>query len=424
MGSSDDVRSETAVEELPPFSKKKGGGMLWLEVIGAAIVVVGLVLLVLKPSKSGEKERASPSENGAHTPISTPENTEITVEARQEVEVVPHLSLATPKPVSRKQTGLTHVSAFAKHGLLHWTNPLYRTRDTINVGILATASTGLEERDELVSLSLSVVEVGMPVGAKIRGVCEYTGFREPRGAVSAGARLSHGLSNDDLKGASLDLDEATRVLRQSDVLLAHNAAFHRRMLEPIFPGIGERCWICSANTDGWRTADLKLGALYALFGGAAISATGALANRYELEFILFQHTSKTDRDTTYMSRMIQSPRVLTRWQSEWLDKLSWRLKSSDGALNFSRATKDKSNLMGLRLGDLAKLWTKPGVEEIRAYMRGTVGGQGLLFSIRESLNEDVADRLQAGETLYAQVVEASFRETSFQLVAKQSRVAG
>lgn len=60
-----------------------------------------------------------------------------------------------------------------------------------------------------------------------------------------------GLTDDALKGCSIDRLEAARVIGSADVRVAHNACFDRPFVEALLPEIEGLAWACSNADIGW-----------------------------------------------------------------------------------------------------------------------------------------------------------------------------
>jgi DNA polymerase-3 subunit epsilon len=64
-----------------------------------------------------------------------------------------------------------------------------------------------------------------------------------------------GISRAELRGCRLDWVEIDRVLQQTDLMVAHNAAFDRPFLEHLNPAFAELPWACSLTNINWRSEE-------------------------------------------------------------------------------------------------------------------------------------------------------------------------
>ncbi len=73
-----------------------------------------------------------------------------------------------------------------------------------------------------------------------------------------------GLTDADLAAQSIDDDVVLKIIGEADLIIAHNAAFDRPMLEKRLPDMPGRPWACSCEQIDWRAAGFdgrKLGYL-------------------------------------------------------------------------------------------------------------------------------------------------------------------
>lgn len=66
-----------------------------------------------------------------------------------------------------------------------------------------------------------------------------------------------GLTDADLASQSIDDDVVRRIVAEAGLIIAHNAAFDRPMLEKRFPDMPGRPWACSCDQIDWRAAGFE-----------------------------------------------------------------------------------------------------------------------------------------------------------------------
>ena len=66
-----------------------------------------------------------------------------------------------------------------------------------------------------------------------------------------------GLTDADLVSQFIDDDVVLKIIAEADLIIAHNAAFDRPMIEKRFPDMPGRPWACSCEQIGWRTAGFE-----------------------------------------------------------------------------------------------------------------------------------------------------------------------
>ncbi|MBT0669252.1 DNA polymerase III subunit epsilon [Novosphingobium profundi] len=60
-----------------------------------------------------------------------------------------------------------------------------------------------------------------------------------------------GLTDEVLKGQSIDADTAVEILASADLIVAHNAAFDRPFVDKRLPAIAGKAWACSLAEPDW-----------------------------------------------------------------------------------------------------------------------------------------------------------------------------
>lgn len=123
--------------------------------------------------------------------------------------------------------------------------------------VLDVETTGLDpDRDAVIELAMRrfrydddgmIVEIG-----RCRTWREDPGFPLPAEIV----RLT-GLTDSDVRDRRIDDDVVTRVVEEADLVIAHNCAFDRPMMEMRFPQLPSRRWACSCEQIDWRSAGFE-----------------------------------------------------------------------------------------------------------------------------------------------------------------------
>lgn len=126
-----------------------------------------------------------------------------------------------------------------------------------------TETTGLEERDEVIELALVPFEYERDTG-KIVAVDEATAlsaFRQPSFPIPAESARVHGITDADVAGHVLSDEAVQAVIGEAHLIIAHNAAFDRPMVEKHWPIFETKHWACSLVDIDWRAEDLGSGKL-------------------------------------------------------------------------------------------------------------------------------------------------------------------
>lgn len=130
--------------------------------------------------------------------------------------------------------------------------------------ILDTETTGLDTATAKIieiallpvyyNSALEIVDVGIP----------YTALQDPGEPLSEEVRRVTGLTDEMLKGQSIDWEIADTMIAVSNIDVAHNAAFDRPLIERYCPSAAKKAWACTANEIPWKADGFPSTALWAI----------------------------------------------------------------------------------------------------------------------------------------------------------------
>lgn len=125
-------------------------------------------------------------------------------------------------------------------------------RPTLNITLVDTETTGLSfGTDDVIGIGLLCLRVQVRTG-RVEGVVATSfQWREPA-SMSTEAEATVGISREQLRGRRFDMLAIDRILAQTDLVVAHNAAFDRPFLERVAPRFADLPWACSLADIGWR----------------------------------------------------------------------------------------------------------------------------------------------------------------------------
>lgn len=136
--------------------------------------------------------------------------------------------------------------------------------DIRRIAIVDTETTGTDPFvDEIIDVAVIIVEadtLGQIVGIERVGQA----LRDPGMSIPSVISRLTGITDDDVRGRTIDLDRLERLLAGADVRVAHSAVFDIAFLESLMPGLAGASWACSANAFDWLAAGFdgrKLGHL-------------------------------------------------------------------------------------------------------------------------------------------------------------------
>ena len=130
--------------------------------------------------------------------------------------------------------------------------------------VVDVESTGLSlEDDDIIQLGLLPFSYDATT-SKILTVDKdkaFVGLREPAVPMSAEASLITGIKNEDLAGKQINETHVTRLVEGADLIIAHNAAFDRPMVEKLWKCFEAKPWACTLADIDWLAEGFAAGKL-------------------------------------------------------------------------------------------------------------------------------------------------------------------
>lgn len=122
-----------------------------------------------------------------------------------------------------------------------------------------TETTGLDlDSDEVIELALLPFEYERDTGA-IVGVdaqAALSAFRQPSFPIPPESAKIHGISDEMVEGQVIDPQRIKAIAEPAHLILAHNAAFDRLMVEKHWPIFEDKHWACSLAEIDWKSEGL------------------------------------------------------------------------------------------------------------------------------------------------------------------------
>ena len=114
--------------------------------------------------------------------------------------------------------------------------------------ILDTETTGLDDADVI---ELGMIRCGVDGSNRLCSIDEMlNGFNDPGYDIPPLITELTGITNEMVKGKSLDKTKVRHILRDDPIVVVHNAAYDRPLFEKLFPGDNHR-WVCSLEYYDW-----------------------------------------------------------------------------------------------------------------------------------------------------------------------------
>ncbi|RLQ97500.1 exonuclease domain-containing protein [Falsibacillus albus] len=131
--------------------------------------------------------------------------------------------------------------------------------------VLDVETTGLSPHtNEIIELFMIKFSFDQKTGRFIETLDEYSTFNEPSSSISSQITRLTGITNEMVKGASLDLGEILDFCSDVEYFFAHNASFDRSFIIKVMPELVHRKWHCSMRHVKWKNhgfPNMKLGTL-------------------------------------------------------------------------------------------------------------------------------------------------------------------
>lgn len=123
----------------------------------------------------------------------------------------------------------------------------------LKIGIyLDTETTGMDaDEDEIIELALVPFEFDKE-GNIYRLLPAYNAFRDPGLPIPEIITQITGITDEMVKGQSIDLAEVSKLLSEAVIVIAHNARFDRPFVENLLEDFNDIAWACSIADIEWN----------------------------------------------------------------------------------------------------------------------------------------------------------------------------
>jgi DNA polymerase-3 subunit epsilon len=145
----------------------------------------------------------------------------------------------------------------------HW--PLSPAVSETRRGVfIDVETTGLDtDIDEVIELALLPFEYERESGriVTVDETMALNGLRQPSFQIPPESTRVHGLTDADVAGHTISEDSLRVIVEPAQLIIAHNAAFDRPMVEKHWPIFLDKHWACSFAEIDWRGENLSSGKL-------------------------------------------------------------------------------------------------------------------------------------------------------------------
>ena len=122
-----------------------------------------------------------------------------------------------------------------------------------------TETTGLDhDADEVIELALLPFEYERETGRIVRvdEADALSALRQPSFPIPAESARVHGITDADVAGKAIEAEAVRAIVGPAHLIIAHNAAFDRPMVEKLWPIFEQKHWACSFADIDWKAEGL------------------------------------------------------------------------------------------------------------------------------------------------------------------------
>ena len=129
---------------------------------------------------------------------------------------------------------------------------LITDQECISIAFLDTETTGVNRaNDEIIELALKVVKFEKASGKIVSIDIEYESFNDPGEEISQEITMLTGINAEMVEGQAIDWEKADAILKDAEIVVAHNAGFDRAFVDRYSSVSPNKIWACSINDIDW-----------------------------------------------------------------------------------------------------------------------------------------------------------------------------
>jgi len=115
---------------------------------------------------------------------------------------------------------------------------------------LETTGTDYKE-DEIIEIAIKCIEIIKDTGENIVVIDAYDSLQEPSFPIPESATKINGITDDMVKGHSINWNKVQTIFENSQLIVAHNASFDRAFTDKKIELSKNKIWACSINDINW-----------------------------------------------------------------------------------------------------------------------------------------------------------------------------
>ena len=128
----------------------------------------------------------------------------------------------------------------------------YHNEDAVKVCFLDLETTGLnKQKCKIIEFAAKLTAIDKNNGELLGVINSYQSFNDPEESIGAEITRVTGITDEDVKGHSLDWELVSTLIGNADIIVAHNANFDRAFMDRYLPLSKDKVWVCSVNDINW-----------------------------------------------------------------------------------------------------------------------------------------------------------------------------
>ena len=136
--------------------------------------------------------------------------------------------------------------------------PAAETRDARRALLVDVETTGLSHTtDSIIELGVILFSYDINTGHVLQILAAESWLQDPGRAIPADVSKLTGITDEDVRGQSIDEHRVRELCADVKLILAHNASFDRPFLDRRLPFLADTHWGCSMNDVPWQERGLS-----------------------------------------------------------------------------------------------------------------------------------------------------------------------
>ncbi len=124
--------------------------------------------------------------------------------------------------------------------------------DLKSICFLDTETTGVDKsEDKIIELAVKLIQINSKSGEVVQILNLYESFQDPMQTIEEEISLINGITNEMVKGKSIDWKIVDGIFTQANLIVAHNASFDRAFVDRSLPVSQDKLWGCSISDIDW-----------------------------------------------------------------------------------------------------------------------------------------------------------------------------